>query len=61
MDIQKRENKTKETRSGGMAHIFAGGDYKNCAQCGISHFIPNEKEICLGCIGKNIFAGQKLK
>lgn len=29
-------------------------DWKNCAECGVSHFIPDDKIICLGCVGKNI-------
>ena len=61
---EKRENKTSEIkniRSGsGLAHISVGGDFKNCEQCGISHFIPEEKTICLGCVGKNKFVN-KLK
>ena len=61
---EKRENykinETKQIRGGGLTHISAGGDFKNCKQCGVSHFIPSEKGICLGCVGKNVFV-RKLK
>ncbi len=31
-------------------------DWKNCKECKVPHFIPDDKEICLGCIGIKILA-----
>lgn len=28
--------------------------WNNCVRCGVSHFIPNESGVCLGCKGKKI-------
>ncbi len=48
---EQRENKRDKgffenlrSLSGGMAHIATGGDWKNCKDCGVAHFIPGEKE-----------------
>ena len=57
---KQKNTSVKQIRSGGgLTHISTGGDFKNCEQCGVSHFIPEEKKICLGCVGKNEFTGQK--
>ena len=57
---EEKAKKIREMIRGFSKGIGTNDGWKNCLICKVDHFIPGEKTVCLGCLGKKLNEVKKI-